>query len=166
MAIIYPEGTQRKFINYSRFEYTAITQLSNASAETNFWSVNYNRQSGSSHLYIHSLFPTAELPNGVWLGSFMTVNGYKHAKGLISTRTSDAGVFGFTCMVAPSEIGSTTGNITISHGWYWNRYNDAGRPINWINFEGGSGSAANLNRDPRITSGTRTTGELIVQEFA
>tara|TARA_R100000406_G_scaffold68770_1_gene49168 strand:- start:193 stop:690 length:498 start_codon:yes stop_codon:yes gene_type:complete len=163
MAIIYPEGTQTKVIKIQRFEYSSLAQLPNRTAEYDFWSETYSRQNSGSSLMIESVLPGWELPNGPYLGVRMSVNGYKHAKGLLHFRpNSDTTSIGYNCIVTSGEIGSTTGNITISQGWFWHRASSDGRPMNRTNLSGGSGAG---NYDNRVGSSARTHGNMIVTEF-
>ncbi len=156
----------QKVLQISRYEYTSITQISGTSSETNFWSVTYNRLSATSDLWVVSDLPTAELPNGVWVGTALNINGYKSSKGLKSARpNTDATLVGFNTYATAAEIGSTTGNITISHLFNWG-YVSGGpvTPINWINFAGGTSGAS--NRDSRISSSYQTYGTMVVMEIA
>ena len=163
MAIIYPEGTQQKVIKIQRYEYSSLSQLPNTSAEYNYWTETYNRSHGSSSLHIEVALPGWELPNGPYLGVRMNVNGYKHAKGLLHFRpNSDTTTLGYNCIVTASEIGSTTGNITIAQGWYWHRVSSSGRPMNRTNLSGGNNGN---NYDNRVSSSARTYGNMIVTEF-
>ena len=93
----------------------------------------------------------------------MNVNGYKHAKGLLHFRpNNDSTALGYNCIVTASEIGSTTGNITIAQGWFWHRASSDGRPMNRTNLSGGSGGG---NYDNRVGTSARTYGNMIVTEF-
>ena len=163
MAIIYPEGTQAKVLKITRYEYSSLSQLPNTTAEYNYWTETHNRLNGSSSLMIEVALPGFELPNGPYLGVRMNVNGYKHAKGLLHFRpNSDTTTLGYNCIVTASEIGSTTGNITIAQGWFWHRSSSDGRPMNRTNLSGGSGTG---NFDNRVSSSARTHGNMIVTEF-
>ena len=163
MAIIYPEGTQQKLIGTARFEFSSLSQFSAQSSEYEWWTENYNRQSGTSDLFIWSVMPCFELPNGPYVGVRLNVNGYKHAKGLLHFRpNTDTTAIGFTCMVTASEIGSTTGNIGINHGWNWHYSSSSNKPFNRANLSGGSGSG---NFDNRVGSSARTHGNMLVMEF-
>lgn len=156
----------QKILNFTRFEYTAITQFASVTGtETNIWSVTYNRQSATSTLWIVIDLPTAELPNGIWVGTALNINGYKSSKGLKTARpNTDATMIGFNTVATAAEIGSTTGNITISMFWNWGANgSDSVRPLNWANFTGGSGNA---NQDPRISSGYQTYGTMAIMEIA
>lgn len=160
-------GTQNdatKVINFARFEYSNIAvSFTTTSSEYTFWSISYNRIKSTSSLYISSLIPASELPNGVWVGCFMSVNGYKHAKGFRNARpNTDTTIFGFDCMVTAGEIGSTTGNITISHGWNWGGANAAVKPFSYLNFRGGSGNPA---ADPRVSASLNTLGSMVILEL-
>ena len=166
MAIIYPEGTQTKIIKIQRFEYSTIAQLPNTNYEYDYWSVSYSRLNSGSSLMIEAVLPGWELPNGPYLGVRMNVNGYKHAKGLLHFRpNNDSTALGYNCIVTASEMGSTTGSITISQGWYWHRHSDTGRPMNRTNFSGGGGSTPAGNYDNRVGTSARTHGNMIVTEF-
>jgi len=163
MAIIYPEGTQQKLIGKARYEFSSLSQYSETTSEYEWWSENYNRQSATSDLFIWSVMPCYELPNGPYVGVRLKVNNYKHAKGLLHFRpNNDTTAIGFTCMVTASEIGSTTGNIAITHGWHWHYASSSSKPFNRANLSGGSGGG---NFDNRVGSSARTHGNMLVMEF-
>jgi len=167
MAIIYPEGTQQKFIKVEKFEYGTIGQVP-ATTNTNYtwWSVNFNRQNSGSSLMIWSVIPVYELPNGPYVGCALNVNGYISSKGLLHFRpNNDTTAIGHTCIVTSSDIGSTTGNITIAHLWNWHHHNSSVKPFNRTNLSGGSGSTPAGNYDPRVGTSARTYGSMIVQEY-
>ena len=86
MALIYPEGTQQKLIGKARYEFSSLSQYSETTSEYEWWSENYNRQSATSDLFIWSVMPCYELPNGPYVGVRLKVNSYKHAKGLLHFR--------------------------------------------------------------------------------
>ena len=131
MAIIYPEGTQQKFIKVQQFEYGTIGQVP-ATTTTNYtwWSVNYSRLNSGSSLMIQSVIPVYELPNGPYVGVALNVNGYIYSKGLLHFRpNNDTTAIGHTCILTSSDIGSTTGAITIAHIWNWHHHNSSVKPF-------------------------------------
>ena len=64
--------------------------------------------------------------------------------------------------VIPTEIGNTTGNIAITHGWNWHYASSSTRPFSRANLSGGSGSG---NYDSRVGASARTYGNMLVMEF-
>ena len=65
-------------------------------------------------------------------------------------------------MVTAAEIGNTTGNIAITHGWHWHYASSSSRPFSRANLSGGSGSG---NYDNRVGASARTYGNMLVMEF-
>ena len=166
-TVTLPAGVGGKIAAINKFYLTGNTSVGAQSAEYNFWSVTYNRQYSNSNIWVMSDIPTAELPNGVWVGSFLTVNGFKSSRGLKTARPgSDATHFGFNSWITASEVGTTVGNITISHGWNWGGSDASVLPMSYINFKGARGTGlTNASIDPRILPQYETQGQMIVMEI-
>lgn len=165
-TVTLPAGVGGKISAINRFYLNGNTSVSNQSSEYNFWSVTYSRQYSNSAIWVISDIPVSELPNGVWVGSFLTVNGFKSARGLKTARpATDTTLFGFNAWITEAEVGSTTGNITISHGWNWGGANDGVKPFSFINFKGARGTTANASTDPRILPAYETQGQMVVMEI-
>jgi hypothetical protein len=157
-------GTGGRIISYNNYRFTGIYQAPNTTAETTYWSVQFNRTRSDSKIWVVSDVPAFELPNGVWVGVALNVNGFKVSRGLKHFRPSgDTTCVGFNSLISASEVGSTTGNITIGHFYNWGGANDNVRPFNYLNFKGGSGSPGNT--DPRISSSLQTEGHMMVMEI-
>jgi len=155
-------GISASFHNFQSYKYVGITSFSTTAAETNWWSVTFNRTSPTSDIYISSMTPAFELPNGVWIGNAMVVNGYKSSRGMCNARpNADTTMIGFNSVYKASEIGTTTGNITISHMYNWGGSSSAVKPWSYLNFGGGSGAP----RDNRIGSSYETQGQMVVWEI-
>lgn len=166
-TITLPAGVGGKIAAINKFYLNGNTSVSATSSEYNFWSVTYSRQYSNSNIWIMSDIPVSEMPNGVWVGSFLTVNGFKSSRGLKTLRPgSDAAHFGFNSWLTAAEVGSTTGNITISHGWNWGGSNEAVLPFSFINFKGARGTgSSNASIDPRIDPQYETQGQMVVMEI-
>jgi hypothetical protein len=151
-----------EFKNFQSYKYTGIVAFSLTTSETNWWSVTFNRTSPTSDIYINSMTPAFELPNGVWIGNAMVINGFKTSRGMCNARpATDTTMIGFNSVIKASEIGTTTGNITISHMFNWGGSNAAVKPWSYLNFAGGSGGP----RDPRISSSLETEGQMVIWEI-
>lgn len=166
-TITLPAGVGGKIAAINKFYLNGNTSVSTTSSEYNFWSVTYSRQYSNSNIWIMSDIPVAEMPNGVWVGSFLTVNGFKSSRGLKTARpNTDASHFGFNSWLTAAEVGSTTGNITISHGWNWGGAGELVLPFSFINFKGSrSSGTSNASRDSRIYDIYETQGQMVVMEI-
>jgi hypothetical protein len=157
-------GTGGRIISYNNYRFTGIYQAPVTTAETTYWSVQFNRTRNDSQIWVVSDIPAFELPNGIWVGVALNVNGFKVSRGLKHFRpNTDATCVGFNALISSSEVGATTGNITIAHFYNWGGASSAVKPFSYLNFSGGSGTPANT--DPRISSSYQTEGHMMVMEI-
>ena len=155
-------GTGGRIISYNTYRFTARFSAPAASSEYTWWTETFNRTRPDTNIWVVSDQPVFELPNGVYVGVALNVNGFKTARGLKHFRpNTDTTCIGFNAMVTPSEIGTTTGNIQIKHFWNWHYVKDANRPFNITNFQGGGTGAG---RDDRVGSSAITEGFMMVME--
>jgi hypothetical protein len=160
-----PEGKVKAF---SRFALTGLSTLSATSSEYYFWTVTYNRQTNGD-LWIVSDIPASELPNGPYVAPHIKIvagsTTVRGARGLKWFRpNNDNTELGFNSYFTASELGSTTGNITISHGWNWGGANTTTLPITYINL-GGTTGTGNQQLDARVPNAGNTEGHMMVMEF-
>ena len=160
-----PEGKIKAF---SRFALTGLSTLSATTSEYYFWTVTYNRQYNGD-LWIVSDIPASELPNGPYVGPHIRVvagsTTVKGSRGLKWFRpNNDNTELGFNSYFTASELGSTTGNITISHGWNWGGgATSSTLPITYINL--GYSPNGTQQLDARVPNAGNTEGHMMVMEF-
>ena len=138
MAIILPEGTQSEILKVAHFSDSTLNiQMSDSSAGT-ILTFTYARVSASSQIILNGYAPVAG-QNSYHAGCYVEVNG--HRKYEASHYTSPPGgsgdddVYGnlnVGGMWSSTDLGSTTGNITIKLGWQ-SRNGSAQRPGNHYN---------------------------------
>ena len=152
-------GDAGKIKAFSRFALTGLSTLSATSSEYYFWTVTYNRQTNGD-LWIVSDIPASELPNGPYVGPHIKIvagsTTVKGSRGLKWFRpNTDNTELGFNSYFTASELGSTTGNITISHGWNWGGgATSATLPITYINL--GYSASGNQQLDNRVPNSCNT----------
>ena len=161
-------GDAGKIKAFSRFALTGLSTLSATSSEYYFWTVTYNRQTNGD-LWIVSDIPASELPNGPYVAPHLKIvagsTTVRGARGLKWFRpNNDNTELGFNSYFTASELGSTTGNITISHGWNWGGATTTTLPITYINLGGTTGSG-NQQTDARVPNAGNTEGHMMVMEF-
>jgi len=118
-------GVGSDVLGRASFENSTRTSLSATStANTEFWSFTYNRQSSTSDLIVHAIMPMMGDENWPDIGDHIRIsagNTFRSQRGVFhSGRGSSAnGPWSFLCIAryTAAEIGSSTGNITIAFGW-------------------------------------------------
>ena len=156
-------GTGGRIVSYNTYRYTSRFSAPAATSEYTWWTETFNRTRSDSSIWVVSDQPVFELPNGVYVGVAININGFKTARGLKHFRpNTDTTCIGFNTLVTPSEIGSTTGNITIKHFWNWHYVSGSNKPFNITNFQGGGTGGG---RDDRVGSSAITEGHMIVMEL-
>jgi len=156
-------GVGGRIVSYNTYRFTARFTAPAATAEYTWWTENFNRTRSDSSIWVVSDTPCFELPNGVYVGVAININGYKTARGLKHFRpNTDTTTIGFNTLVTPSEIGTTTGNIAIKHFWNWHYVSGSNKPFNVTNFQGGG---SGLGLDNRVSASAITEGHMIVMEI-
>ena len=166
-ATKFPAGTP---INAQTYTYDSVAAYSAHSAEYAWWSVTYNRRFSDSGLWVDMMIPAYQLPNGVWVGNALKITagsttvtksrGWKnHRPG--STYGNDTSLGGFLSIFTSGEIGTTTGDITVSVISCWGGCSSAMQWTAGLNFQGGSSGPHN---DARVSASAKTQGSMVIQE--
>ena len=123
MAIIYPEGTLSEIINIAQFSDSTYNIETSNTSDTAVLSFSYSRQNSGSHLIVNGYAPCL-VQHSYKGGAYIRANGVKHYHGTNFISPEDnggtdgpSGVALIAGYFTATELGSTTGNITIEYGW-------------------------------------------------
>ena len=123
MAIYYPEGRAEQILKIAHFsDATQNISMSNADVGT-VLTFTFSRENSGSSIIINGYAPNSG-QNSYHAGCYVEVNGSRkyEATNFISPPggSGDNEIYGMMLlggMWTSSELGSTTGNITIKLGW-------------------------------------------------
>ena len=115
-------GAGSDVVGRAAYQNSTRTSFGQVTTQDNeFWSFTYNRQSSTSDIIISAIMPMCGDKNWPDIGDFVKINTFRTQRGVYHAGRggSVTSPWSFLCIgrYTASEIGSTTGNITIAFGW-------------------------------------------------